>query len=116
MSEVTIYHNPGCSKSRQTLALLQERGIEPTIVRYLDNPPGAAAISRLLGQLGLPARALLRSREVPYMALGLDDPARTDTELIEAIAAHPILLERPIVVKDNRAVIGRPPENVLELL
>tara|TARA_Y100001933_G_scaffold144745_2_gene143322 strand:- start:5757 stop:6104 length:348 start_codon:yes stop_codon:yes gene_type:complete len=111
---VTIYHNPRCSKSRQTLALLEERGIEPNIVRYLDAPPDAATIRELLGLLGMDARALMRTKEARYAELGLDD-ADEDT-LIRAMADNPVLIERPIVVTPRGAALGRPPEKVLELL
>jgi len=116
MSKVTIYHNPRCSKSRQTLSLLEERGIEPQIVRYLDDPPDAATLKRLLGALGMTARVLMRAKEPVCAELGLDDPARTDDEIIDAMTRHPILIERPIVVSGERAALGRPPEAVLEIL
>jgi len=113
---MTFYHNPRCSKSRQALALLHERGITPKIVPYLDTPPDAAGLNRLLEQLALPARALLRTGEEEYRVLGLDNPALDEAVLIEAMCAHPRLIERPIFVHGTRAVIGRPPERVLELL
>ena len=113
---VTLYHNPRCSKSREALALLQARGIEPAIVRYLDTPPDAAALRQLLRQLGLPARELLRHKEEEYQALGLDDPKLDDEALIAAMVAHPKLIERPIAIQGRRAIIGRPPEKILELL
>lgn len=113
---VTIYHNPRCSKSRQTLALLRERGIEPRIVEYLRTPPDAETLKRLLGLLGLGARDLLRRKEAPYKELGLDDAAKSEAELVAAMVAHPVLIERPIVVKGERAALGRPPEQVLEIL
>lgn len=116
MNDVTIYHNPRCSKSRQTLALLTERGIAPNIVRYLDTPPDIATIRRLLGMLGLDPRGLMRKKEAPYGELGLADEGRSEAELIQAMADHPVLIERPVVVTGNRAAIGRPPENVLEIL
>jgi len=111
-----FYHNPRCSKSRQALALLQAQGIAPEVVLYLDNPPDAAALRCLLDQLGLPARALLRKGEDAYAALGLADSLLDEDVLIEAMAAHPRLIERPIFVHGARAVIGRPPERVLDLL
>lgn len=111
---VTIYHNPRCSKSRQTLALLEERGIEPNIVRYLDEPPDAATIRELLELLGMDARALMRTKEARYAELGLDG-ADEDT-LIRAMADNPVLIERPIVVTPRGAALGRPPETVLDLL
>lgn len=116
MTTATIYHNPRCSKSRQTLALLEARGIEPEVVLYLENPPDAATLKSLLGQLGLDARSLMRSKEAPYQALNLGDPACTEDQLIQAMTEHPILIERPIVVTSKGAALGRPPENVLALL
>ncbi len=113
--ETTIYHNPRCSKSRATLALLTERGIEPRIVEYLDTPPTAAELRDLLAKLGLRARDLVRSKEPEFAAGGqsLDAP---EEELVRLMMRHPILIERPIVVVGDRARIGRPPERVLELL
>jgi arsenate reductase (glutaredoxin) len=115
-TSVTIYHNPRCSKSRQTLALLEERGIAPAIVLYLEDPPDAETLERLLGRLGIGARSLLRSGEAAYRELGLDDATLTDAALIDAMVAHPILIERPIVVTSKGAALGRPPENVLGIL
>jgi len=112
---VTIYHNPRCGKSRQTLALLRERGIEPAIVEYLKAPPDAATLAELLRKLGIPAASLLRKGEEPYKALNL--AAETDeARLVAAMAAHPILIERPIVVTGDKAALGRPPEAVLAIL
>lgn len=113
---ITIYHNPRCSKSRQALELLESHGAVPRVVRYLETPPDAATLKTLLVALGLPARALLRSGEDEYRELGLDDPGLDDDALIAAMAAHPRLIERPLVIRGKRAVIGRPPEKVLELL
>ena len=113
---LVIYHNPRCSKSRQTLALLRERGIEPEIVHYLESPPSEARLEELLDMLGMPARELMRRKEAPYRELGLDDPSLTRRELVAAMASHPILIERPVVVCGRRAAIGRPPERVLEIL
>ena len=112
----TYFHNPRCSKSRGGLALLAEHGIEPELVAYLDTSPTPAELRTLLGKLGLPARALLRTGEPVYATLGLDDPGLSDAALIEAMHRHPILIERPIFVRGDRAVIGRPIENVLQLL
>lgn len=116
MSDTRLYHNPSCSKSRAALELLRERGIQPRIVAYLDSAPDADELRALLRLLGLPARALLRSGEDAYAELGLDDPALDEAALIAAMAAHPQLIERPLFVHGGRAVIGRPPERVLELL
>ncbi len=113
---VTIYHNPRCSKSRQTLALLGERGIAPQVVEYLKTPPDEATLRELLAKLGLAPRELLRKGEAVYKELGLADPARSDAEIVAAMAAHPILIERPIVVSGDQAALGRPPEKVLEIL
>ena len=114
--EVVIYHNPRCSKSRQALALLNERGIRPRVVRYLETPPDAQAIAGLLSKLGLEPRDLMRKREAPYAALGLAAQSLSRDELIQALADHPALIERPILVAGERAVIGRPPEKALEIL
>ena len=111
-----LLHNPRCSKSRAALELLRQHGVSPRIVSYLDAPPSADELRALLRQLGLPARDLLRSGEPEYTALELADPALGDEQLIAAMAAHPRLIERPVFVHGGRAVIGRPPERVLELL
>ncbi|MEY3017046.1 MAG: hypothetical protein RL336_181 [Pseudomonadota bacterium] len=116
MSEFTIYHNPRCSKSRQTLQLLQDNGIEPEIVLYLDNTPNAAQLDALLGKLGITARELLRKGEDDYKLLNLGDTSHSDADIVAAMVSHPKLIERPIVVSGDRAVLGRPPENVLGLL
>jgi arsenate reductase len=115
MSEYTIYHNPRCSKSRNTLALLQEHGIEPDIVLYLETAPSASEIGALLDKLDIGAAQLMRRNEEEFKAAGLGKDS-TDKALVAAMAAHPKLIERPIVVKGQRAVLGRPPENVLDLL
>ncbi len=112
----TIYHNPRCSKSRQTLSLIQEQGIEPEIVLYLETPPSAETIATLLNKLGIPARQLLRRGEQEYKDLNLADTSVSEQQLIDAMANHPKLIERPIVVNGQRAVLGRPPESVLEIL
>jgi arsenate reductase len=111
-----LFHNPRCSKSRGALDLLRERGIEPEILPYLEQPPSIAELRGLVGSLGLPARALLRTGEPEYDELGLADPNLDDEALLAAMHAHPRLIERPIFVHGGRAVIGRPPERVLELL
>ena len=115
MAEVTMYHNPQCSKSRQTLALLSEQGVEPDVVEYLKTPLDAKTLDALLQKLGLEPRELMRTKEDEYAALGLAEV--TDrTQLIQAMVEHPILIERPIVVKGNQARLGRPPEQVLDIL
>lgn len=111
-----LYHNPRCSKSRGALELLRERGVEPAVVAYLESPPDAAELRELLRLLGLSARELLRTGEDEYRQLGLDDAALGEDALIAAMAAHPRLIERPVFVHGGRAVVGRPPERVLELL
>ncbi|WP_096085284.1 arsenate reductase (glutaredoxin) [Agaribacterium haliotis] len=116
MSDFSIYHNPRCSKSRQTLALLQEHGIEPEIVLYLEQVPSAEQLKELLNKLGMKPRELLRKGEAAYKERGLADDRFSDSELIAAMCEAPKLIERPIVVKGTKAVLGRPPENVLELL
>ncbi len=115
-NKFTIYHNPRCSKSRQTLALLQERGVEPEIILYLDTPPNEADLQGLLKKLGITARELLRKGEDAYKKQALGNPALKEKDLIAAMAKEPKLIERPIVVKGKTAVLGRPPENVLSLL
>lgn len=116
MPELTLYHNPRCSKSRGALELLEARGLTPTVVRYLETPPDAATLRSLLAKLGIGARQLLRSGEDEYKALNLADETLGDAQLIEAMVAHPKLIERPILVAGDQAVIGRPPERVLEIL
>lgn len=111
-----IYHNPRCSKSRATLQLLRERGVEPEIVEYLKTPPSPDELRELAAKLGLEARGMLRTGEREYRALGLDDCALDDARLFAAMAEHPKLIERPIVVAGERAVHGRPPKNVARLL
>lgn len=115
MTQYKIYHNPRCSKSRQTLALLEESGIEPEVVLYLETPPSPEKLTELLSKLGISARDLLRKGEAEYKALGLADSSLTDQDLIKAMAENPRLIERPIVVRNDQAVLGRPPENVLKL-
>lgn len=113
---ITIYHNPRCAKSRQALALLRERGVEPKIVEYLSAPPGAAELKRIVKMLGIGPRALMRRQEPEYKAQGLQAPELTDDQLIAAMAQTPKLIERPIVIKGNKAALGRPPDHVLEVL
>ena len=113
---VTIFHNPRCSKSRATLALLQERGIEPDIRLYLENPPNAEELTEILALLGRNPRELMRKGEADYREQGLSDPGLDENALIEAMVRTPRLIERPIVLAGDRAAIGRPPESVLEIL
>ncbi len=113
---ITIYHNPKCSKSRQTLELLKENGITPTIIEYLKTPPTADTLKAILSQLGISPRDLLRKKEAVYAECGLDDPSLSDDDLIGFIIAHPILIERPIVLAHGKAALGRPPEQVLDIL
>lgn len=111
-----IFHNPRCSKSRATLQLLQERGIEPEITLYLETPPDASELSEILDLLGREPRELMRTGEPEYAAQGLDDPSLSREDLIAAMVATPKLIERPIVLANGRAAVGRPPESVLEIL
>lgn len=113
---IKIYYNPHCSKSRQTLQLLQDNQIEPEIVEYLKTPPGREELEQLLDMLGLEPRELMRSREKEYKELGLDNPDLDREALISAMLGNPKLIERPIVIKDGKATICRPPEKVLEIL
>ena len=113
---VTIFHNPRCSKSRATLALLEEKGVTPKIVTYLDTPPSAVELDGILKALGKDPRELMRKGEDPYKALGLDDESLSRDALIKAMVENPILIERPIVVNGKKAAVGRPPESVLEIL
>ncbi len=112
----TIYHNPKCSKSCRTLGMLQEKGIEPEIIEYLKTPPDAATLDGLLKKLGREPRELMRKKEAPYKQLGLDDEGLSRDALIKAMIENPILIERPIVVKDGNVRLGRPPEDVLNIL
>ncbi len=113
---VTIYHNPRCSKSRQTLALLEKQGIQPKIVEYLVTPPTEAELKRLLKLLDITPRELLRTKEEEYKKAKLDKLEVSDAEIIRALIKYPRLMERPIVVAGNKAALGRPPENVLKIL
>jgi arsenate reductase (glutaredoxin) len=110
----TIYHNPRCGKSRAALALLEERGVEPHIVEYLKTPPTAAELKAIIGKLGIKAEQLIRKNEEVYRT-SYAGKTLSDSEWVEAMRAHPILIERPIVIKGSRAVLGRPPENVSQL-
>ncbi len=113
---VTIYHNPRCSKSRQTLQLLRDRGIEPEIVEYLKTPPSADELASLLSKLAMEPRALTRTKEAAYREAGMADQNLSRRALIDLMVANPIVIERPIVVNGARAALGRPPESVLSIL
>jgi arsenate reductase (glutaredoxin) len=113
---ISIYHNPRCSKSRQTLALLEARGIEPEIVLYLETPPDTKALKEVLRKLGIPARQLLRKGEDAYQENNLADDSLSEEQLIGTMAANPKLIERPIVINGDKAALGRPPEQVLGIL
>jgi arsenate reductase len=113
---VTIYHNPRCSKSRQTLALLEEKGVAPDIVEYLKTPPSAAELKAILKKLGLKPQEIVRTTDARYADLGLKERAVSEDDLIALMAENPVLIERPIVVSGNKAAIGRPPETVLAIL
>jgi arsenate reductase len=116
MSELTIWHNPRCSKSRAALEILEQAGAKPKVRLYLDAPPSAAELTEVVRLLGGSPRACLRTGEAAYKDLGLADSGKSDAELIEAMAAHPILIERPIAIRGDKAVVGRPPERVKELV
>ncbi len=113
---VSIYHNPRCSKSRQTLALLEEGGIDPEIILYLETPPSAETLTDVLQKLGITPRQLLRKGEDAYKENNLSDTSLSDQQLIDAMVAHPKLIERPIVINGSKAALGRPPERVLDIL
>lgn len=116
VNDTIIYHNPNCGTSRKVLGLLREAGTEPKIVEYLKTPPTRAELVGLLRRMDMTPRQILRRKGTPYDALGLDDPAKSDDDLIDAILAHPILLERPIVITSKGAGVCRPAENVQALL
>ncbi len=116
MSQVTIYHNPRCSKSRQTLELIREQGIEPVVREYLKEAPSEQELKQVLASLNISPRELLRTKEAEYKESGLDNPQLSDAEVISIMMKTPKLIERPIVLKDGQARIGRPPESVLEIL
>ena len=116
MGEVVILHNPRCSKSRETLALFESRGIAPRIVNYIDTPPTIAQLDDILDRLGIEPRALMRRDEPEYVERGLADPRLDRAQLIAAMHAHPRLMQRPIVLANGKAAIGRPPEDVLAIL
>ena len=113
---ITIYHNPRCSKSRQTLSILEDKGMEIDVIEYLQSPPDAATLKLLIKKLGITAKDLLRKGEVEFKLAGLDKNNVTDEEMIQAMVKYPKLIERPIVVNKDKAALGRPPENVLKIL
>ena len=116
MTDITIYHNPACGTSRNVLGMIRDSGVEPTVIAYLDAPPDRDKLRALLVSMDIPVRELLRSKENVYTELGLDNPALTDEQLIEAIVAHPILMNRPVVVTPLGTRLCRPSETVLNLL
>jgi arsenate reductase (glutaredoxin) len=115
-SAVTIYHNPACTTSRKVLGMIRDAGVEPHVIEYLKTPPTRAELINLLQRMRLTPRALLRRRGTPYQELGLDDPRKTDSDLIDAIMAHPILMERPVVVGPGGVRLCRPPDRVRDVL
>ena len=115
MAKVTIWHNPRCSKSRNAMALLEEKGVEAEVMKYLETPPTKEELEILLSQLGIPARELMRIKESIYKELGLKE-VDDEEKLIEAMAANPKLIERPVVIKEGKAAIGRPLEKIIDLL
>ena len=116
MSDVTIYHNPECGTSRNTLALIRNAGIEPTVVEYVRNPPERALLARMIAAAGLSVRAALREKGTPFKELGLENAALTDDQLLDAMVAHPILINRPFVVSPLGTRLCRPSERVLDIL
>ncbi|MEA2738636.1 MAG: hypothetical protein QOH05_1943 [Acetobacteraceae bacterium] len=115
-SETIIYHNPNCGTSRKVLGMLRDAGLQPTVIEYLKTPPSRAELVALLGRMGKTPRQILRRKGTPYEELGLDDPAKSDDSLIDAILAHPILLERPVVVTPRGVRLCRPAEEVASLI
>jgi len=116
VTEVTIYHNPKCGTSRNVLGLIRDSGIEPRVVEYLKTPPTRAELADLIRRMGVPVRDVLRQKGTPYAELGLDDPALTDEQLLDAMMEHPILINRPIVATPLGVKLCRPPETVLDIL
>lgn len=113
---ITIYHNPDCGTSRNTLALIRNSGVEPVVVEYLKTPPGRDELAALIRRMGIPVRDVLRRKGTPYAELGLDDPSLTDDQLLDAMMAHPVLINRPIVVTPLGVRLCRPSEAVLDIL
>ena len=116
MNNVVIYHNPRCSKSRQTLELLHSKNIEPEVIEYLNTPPDSMQLKRIVEMLEISPRDLMRKKETLYKEHALDNPELTEEQLLDAMQQNPILIERPIVLANGKAAIGRPPENVLEII
>jgi arsenate reductase len=116
MADVTIYHNPACTTSRKVLAAIRDAGAEPRVIEYLKTPPSRTELKSLLQRMGMTPRALLRKRGTPYEALGLGDANKTDDALLDAMLAHPVLIERPIVVTQRGVRLCRPPEKLMEIL
>jgi arsenate reductase len=114
--DVIIYHNPGCGTSRNTLAMIRNAGIEPHVIEYLKTPPSRSMLEQLIARTGMPVRALLREKGTPYAELGLGDTSLTDDQLLDAMLAHPVLINRPIVVSPKGVRLCRPSEQVLDLL
>ncbi len=114
--KTTIYHNPRCSKSRMALEILHQTGVEAEVIDYLLNPPSATVLRQILQRLKVSPRQLMRTHEGEYKSAGLDNPALTEAELIDAMVRHPIIIERPIVVTEKGVAIGRPPENIRKIL
>jgi arsenate reductase len=113
---LVIYHNPNCSKSRETLQILEDHQLTPEIINYLDNPPSRQVLASIVEMLGISVRELIRDTETVYQDAGLDDDSLNDNELLEAISKFPALMQRPIVISGDRAVLGRPPARVLEII
>lgn len=117
MTDITLFHNPRCSKSRETLVLLEQQGVNVTVVEYLKNPPSVEQLHWLVEKLGFDSpRQLMRTKEAEYKEQGLDDSALTEKQLLQAMVATPKLIERPIAINGERVALGRPPENVLEII
>lgn len=114
--KTVIYHNPRCSKSRETLQIIEDSNVTAEIIDYLENPPSANDLRRIVDLLGIPARELMRTSEPAYKEAELDDDSLSDDEIIDAICEYPALLQRPIVISGNKAIIGRPPSRVLEII
>jgi arsenate reductase len=116
MADIELWHNPRCSTSRNALALLRERGVEPKVIEYLKDPPSATRIDAVLKMLGKEPRELMRKKEAEYAKLGLADPKKSRKDLVSAMASYPILIERPVAIRGRKAALGRPAERVLELV